>query len=58
MANLESRIVRLETKHSDPLIDSLHTLACTLAQEQGCLEPELPGDLALALKQLSEYLPD
>lgn len=59
MANLESRIAMLEEAgKSNPLIDSFHTLACGLAQDQVRPEPKKPGDLTLALKQLAEYLPN
>lgn len=58
MKNLEVRIAKLETKHSDPLIDAFHELACKLAREQELPEPDKPKDLSMALMQLADYLPD
>ncbi|MBK6957342.1 MAG: hypothetical protein IPH22_02180 [Nitrosomonas sp.] len=56
--NLKARIAKLETKHSDPLIDAFHESACYFAREQGRPEPERLGDIVEAMKQLAGYLPD
>ncbi|WP_348225591.1 hypothetical protein [Nitrosomonas sp. Is79A3] len=58
MKNLETRIAKLETKHSDPVIKAFHELACKLAREQELPEPSKPKDLSIALVQLADYLPD
>lgn len=58
MKNLKERIAILETKHSNPLIDAFHELACKFAQDQGRPQPERPGDVVNALEQLADYLPN
>lgn len=58
MKNLETRIAKLETKHSDPLIDAFHELACKLARKQDLPEPDKPKDLSIVFVQLADYLPD
>lgn len=45
MKNLEARIVKLETKHSDPVIEAFHELACKLAKEHEFPEADKPKDL-------------
>jgi len=56
--NLEARIAKLETKHSNQLLDAFYELACKLAIEQKLPKPDKPKDLPIALKRLADYLPD
>ncbi|MDV6345403.1 hypothetical protein [Nitrosomonas sp. Is37] len=58
MKNLEQRIARLEQQKLNPLIDFFHASACMFAQDQGKPEPERPDDIAKALEQLADYLPN
>lgn len=58
MATIKQRLKALETKHSNPIIEAFHELACKLAKEQNRAEPEKQSNLVNALEQLADYLPN